>query len=146
MLTQSETNYDSLGRVYQTITDNVVGGSVVAGGSLVTNFWYDADGNVIKSQAGGTQEFTKNTYDSLGRLTDTYTDYDPSDSTYTDATNEDGDFIIEQTDYSFDAVGNTILTVARQRYNDNATSTVRWTIPTRGQVMWPRGTTGWAAK
>ena len=123
LLTQSETNYDSLGRVYQTITDNVVGGSVVAGGSLVTNFWYDADGNVIKSQAGGTQEFTKNTYDSLGRLTDTYTDYDPSDSTYTDATNEDGDFIIEQTDYSFDAVGNTILTVARQRYNDNATST-----------------------
>ena len=44
-------------------------------GSLTTNYWYDPAGNLIKSQAGGTQEFTKYQYDSLGQVTETCVGY-----------------------------------------------------------------------
>jgi len=59
--------YDSVGQVYQTSSYNQPG--TVA---IVANTWRDADGNVIKSQAGGTQEFTKTAFDGLDRPTAVY--------------------------------------------------------------------------
>ena len=46
----------------------------------VSNTWYDGDGNVIMTQAGGTQEFTKTVYDGLGDPIIVYDGYDPSNS------------------------------------------------------------------
>ena len=61
---KSAATYDSLGQVYRTFEYNPSG--TVA---TVSNTWYDADGNVIETQAGGTQEFTKTSYDGLDQPT-----------------------------------------------------------------------------
>ena len=68
LLTDAATAYDNLGRAYQTTTYAVSMTTYArTGDSLVGNVWYDATGNVIKSQAAGAEAFTKTVYDGLGR-------------------------------------------------------------------------------
>lgn len=52
LIARSETNYDDLGRVYQTVTHAVDPITGQVGNSLISNTWYDLAGNVIKTQAG----------------------------------------------------------------------------------------------
>jgi YD repeat-containing protein len=59
--------YDNLGQQYQSISYNQPG--TVA---MISNTRYDADGNVIRTQDGGTQEFTETVYDGLGNPTTVY--------------------------------------------------------------------------
>ena len=76
LLAWTHSSYDNLGRVYQTIVYGVYPESC---GSLVSNTWYDADGNAIETQAGGTQEFTKTSYDAAWiEPTVVYVGFDPS--------------------------------------------------------------------
>ncbi len=111
--------YDSLGRVYQTLSYNQNG--TVA---TVSNTWYDADGNVIMTQDGGTQEFTKTTYDGLGDATAVYDGYDPSGDppTYASAGSVAGDVVLEETDTQFDAAGNAVFVTDSQRFGDAPTT------------------------
>ena len=83
LLSQDTAAYNSLGQVYQTVTYAVgeQNGSVVAYDPVTASNWYDADGNVIMSQAGGTQEFTKCQYDGMGQVIEEYTGYDTSTDT-----------------------------------------------------------------
>ncbi|MCY2964772.1 MAG: hypothetical protein NT069_14230 [Planctomycetota bacterium] len=96
--------------------------SGVVGYGLTDNTWFDASGNVIKSQPAGSSAFTKTTYDGLGRTLNTYVGYDLSDSTYIDATTITGDSIFQQTEQTYDAASNVIQTTARARYH-SATGT-----------------------
>ena len=40
--------------------------------AIISNTWFDGDGNVIRTQAGGTQEWTETLYDGLGDPVNTY--------------------------------------------------------------------------
>ena len=67
---------------------------------------------MIKYQAGGTGEFTKYSYDSLGQVTRAYVGYDTSagENAYGAAGNDTGDTIFEQANYTYDANGNLTAT------------------------------------
>ena len=125
LLTQSKTYYDSLGRDYQTVTYGVDSSGNTTG-TLTDNTWYDADGNVIKTRAAGSQEFTKTLYDGVGQVVAEYTGYAPGGETtqqlYDNANlNLANDLIFDETDYQYDAAGNVTETIDYQR-GSNATS------------------------
>jgi RHS repeat-associated protein len=109
--------YDSLGDVYQTLSYNQNG--TVA---IVSNTFFDGDGNVIMTQDGGTQEFTKTVYDGLGDPLTVYDGYDSSppalgtSAAYAEAQGVSAsDVILSQTDTTYDAAGDATFTTDYQR-------------------------------
>ncbi|NUQ66081.1 MAG: RHS repeat-associated core domain-containing protein, partial [Pirellulales bacterium] len=139
LIARQETFYDDLGRVCrrrQYAVDPATGG---VGNYLQDHTWYDAAGSVIKQQQPGSQAFAKMAYDSLGRVVKQYVGYDldeqPVESSsssssssggpaasYLDATNVEGDTIMEQTEQAYDVAGNVLMTTTRKRLH-NATGT-----------------------
>ncbi len=98
---------------------NVATGAVDSG-TLVSNTWYDAAGNVIKSQPAGSQEFTKTAYDGLGRPSFQCVGYDTDETvgqsgSYTEAADLSDNLIFQETQTAYDAAGNTLLTTTYQR-------------------------------
>ena len=115
---ESGTNYDNLGRVYQTLDYNPSG--TVA---TVVNTFFDPDGNVIETQAGGTQEFVKNVYDGLGDPIHVYDGYDPTGSeSWASAGSVAGDVILNETDTLYDPAGDAILVTSFDSFNDSSTA------------------------
>ena len=84
------------------------------GAALVSNTWYDADGNAIMSQAAGSQAFTKTAYDGLGDAIAQYVGYDSVPSTVGTWDEAQGvtanDVIVQETDTTYDAAGNAVIT------------------------------------
>ena len=124
LLSWTHTSYDSNGQVYQTAqyavdpftgdVEYLTGNSALA---LVSNTWYDRDGNVVMSQSVSSNEFTKTAYDGLGNAVGTYTGYDPdmptigTSAAYTEAEAvSSNDVITEETTTDYDAAGNPIFT------------------------------------
>src|SRR5690606_20823641 len=62
LIGRSETKFDNRGRVYRSIQYAVNPSTGTVGNSLVSNTFYDASGNMIESQAAGSEAFTKSTY------------------------------------------------------------------------------------
>ncbi|NUQ65008.1 MAG: RHS repeat-associated core domain-containing protein, partial [Pirellulales bacterium] len=139
LIARQDTFYDDLGRVYRTRRYAVDPETGAVGNFLQDHTWYDEAGNVIKQQQPGSQAFSKIAYDSLGRMVKQYVGYDldeqPVESSsssssssggpavsYLDATNVEGDTIVEQTEQSYDVAGNVLMTTTRQRLH-NATGT-----------------------
>lgn len=122
LLDRSETKYDDLSRVYQTIRYAVDPTTGTAGNSLVDNTWYDPTGKVLKQLPAGSDQFTKMEYDSLGQLTTTYMGYDLDETSYADAGTVTGDTILEQSEMSYDDAGNVIESLIRMRYHDAPSS------------------------
>jgi RHS repeat-associated protein len=118
LISRSETKFDDLGRVYQTLRYGVDPSTGTVGNSLTDNIWYDATGNVIKKLPAGSNLFSKQTYDSLGRRTTTYRAYDLDETSYADAGSVSDDTVIEQNEMTYDDASNVIQTNSRQRYHD----------------------------
>ncbi|QDT44041.1 hypothetical protein Pan241w_41460 [Gimesia alba] len=118
LLGRSETKYDDLGRVYQSIQYAVDPSTGTIGNSLVNNTWYDATGKVLKQLPAGSDLFTKLEYDGLGRQTASYTGYDLDETSYADAGTVTGDTILEQAETVYDDAGNVIENITRMRYHD----------------------------
>ena len=104
--------YDNLGRQYQSIAYNQPGTT-----AIVSNTWYDGDGDVIMSLPGGTQEFTKTVYDGLGDPVTVYDGYDPTNSsvTYAAASSVSSNVILSQTVSQYDAAGDDIFDTGYDR-------------------------------
>ena len=167
LIGRTKTYYDDLGQVWKTerydvyISDvefsddsdsdiDIPAGTVAD--CLVAYNWYDAAGNTIKTREGGTELFTKNVYDSLGRLTTQYKSYDTTETpgTHAEASGTTNDILIEQTDYTYDDAGNMIWkvwarkngqsTINRVMYTDSGTirSVVRSLQPTTVITIRPR--------
>jgi RHS repeat-associated protein len=132
LIARGETKYDDRGRVYQSVRHAVNPSTGAVGNSLTDNTWYDAAGNVIKSQPAGAELFTKSVYDGLGRRTAQYHGYDTDETSYVDAGTVTGDTILEQTETTYDAASNATKTVHRQRYH-NATGTGELGTPSSTQ-------------
>ena len=71
-------------------------------GKLQSFTWYDEEGKIIKTQAPGEVKQSRTVYNSLGRVIKT------------DVALPDGT-VYQQTEYVYDAVGHTIMTVSAER-------------------------------
>ncbi|QDU05521.1 hypothetical protein V6x_52590 [Gimesia chilikensis] len=118
LIARSETKYDDLGRVYQTIGYGVDPSTGSVGNHLTNNIWYDSAGNVIKQLPAGSDLFTKNFFDSLGRSTAQYTGYDLDETSYSEISVLTGDTILKQTETTYDDASNIIKSITRNRYHD----------------------------
>ncbi len=115
---KTTTQYDDRGRVFRTdiygVDPNT--GTVSATG-LETNTWYDHRGEVIKTaQPGG--QVIKSRYDGAGRRVAAYTTDGLGDTTWADAGSVANNNVLEETDTQYDADGNAVLVVERERFHD----------------------------
>ena len=93
----------------------------VSGSALTTNYYYDLRGNLVaESDPGGL--WTKDVYDGAGDLTYEYTTDGAGGTSWADATSVANDNVLEQTQYVYDADGNVIETIDKQRL-DTASGT-----------------------
>ena len=120
---ESQTLYDNLGRPYQTLVYAVpiTGGSAGTPSTPQTsNTWFDAKGQVVKSQPAGAQSYTKTLYDQVSRPSGTFSGYAATggDNPWTVGS---ADHILEQVLLTYDLASNTTQTVSYQR-NQGATS------------------------
>ena len=115
---QSTAQFDNLGRQYSSSVYNVNPSSGETGDWLTTETWYDAAGNIVKTQTGTTGAFEKFAYDSLGRQVATYTGYALTPETsYDDATVvNDNDVILQQTETWYDAADEAVAAATYQQF------------------------------
>ncbi|MEI8381047.1 MAG: RHS repeat-associated core domain-containing protein [Planctomycetota bacterium] len=118
LIARNEVRFDDRSRVYQTVRYEVDPSTGTVGNALTDNTWRDAAGNVIKSLPSGSKQFTKTTYDSLGRAKVTCKGYDLDETNYAEALSVSDDVIIEQVETTYDAASNAIQTTVRQRYHN----------------------------
>lgn len=133
--------FDEQGRVYNSRTFSVDPATGAVGSTwIATNNFYDRRGNLVKS-ATSSQAKQKMQYDGAGRLTKSYTTdgggdaYAGNSGAWADAQNVTGDIVLEQSETTYDADGNAILSTTRQRFHD-ATDT--------GELGNPSSTSGTA--
>lgn len=115
--------YNDLDQVYESDTYCVNPTNGTLGDYLPTYVWYDAAGQVIKTQTGTTGAFTKYAYDSLGRLVFQYIGYDTNETT-SDLYDSNGnatldltdDTILEQNQTWYDDTGETVATATYQQF------------------------------
>lgn len=119
--------FDPLGRVYKAINFSVSGGTATSGPS--SEKWYDGSGNVIKSTVPTSRTLTKYRFDGLGRKIRVYTTVNAADDTYAEAGSVATDIVLEQKEISYDAAGNVVYILGRQRFH-NASGTGELANPT----------------
>jgi RHS repeat-associated protein len=118
LVAKTTTSYDDQGRVYQMDQFSVTPGTGAVGDALVSNTYYDHDGNVI-AQSSPSGQWTKTAYDGADRAIATYTtdggvlagatiDWVTADSVANDV-------VLSETDTAYDSDGNAIETEDRER-------------------------------
>ncbi|MDB5306429.1 MAG: hypothetical protein JWO38_631, partial [Gemmataceae bacterium] len=128
---QSVTSYDELGRAYQTQTYDVNPSTgSVSTSALTSNTYFDTRGNMLAQSAPGGL-WTKTAYDGAGRTTTSYTTDGAGGTTYAAAGSVSSDHVLTQTEMTYDADGNPIETITRDRFN-TATGTGALGTPTTG--------------
>src|SRR5262249_35037479 len=115
---KTTTAYDDQGRVFRTDTFSVdPTNGTVSTASVSTNVWHDHRGEGIKmAQPGGL--VTKDRYDGAGRQVTMYATDGLGDTTWADANTVANNNVLTQTDTQYDADGNAILVISRQRFHD----------------------------
>jgi RHS repeat-associated protein len=124
-------SYDNQGQLYRTqVYDVNPNSGAVSTHALTTNFYYDHRGNLIaESDPGGL--WTKSQYDGAGRdVMDSTTD-GYGGTTWSAANSVSGDFVYEQEQSIYDADGNVIETIDKQRFH-NASGFGALGTPTSG--------------
>jgi len=114
--------YDAQDRVYRTqelFVDQTTG--AVGTPQLTTNLFYDRRGNVAATFAPNAPVM-QSRYDGAGRLTTSFTLGNVPSANWANATSIAASLILEQTEYTYDAGSNVILTTNRQRFHDASTS------------------------
>lgn len=114
-------DYDSMGRTFKRSVYSVNSSGASDPTTLVTNTWFDARGQVIKT-ASTAGAVSKSVYDGAGRVTAAYTTDGGGDTSYDDADDVTGDVVLEQSEYQYDNNGNVILAISKQRFHDAADS------------------------
>jgi RHS repeat-associated protein len=118
---RTTTQYDDQGRAFRTDTYSVDPASgAVSASSLTSATWYDHRGDAIKTVAPG-GPVAKNRYDGAGRVVSTYQTDGLGDATWADAGTVANNNVLSQTDTQYDADGNALLVVQRQRFHDETT-------------------------
>src|SRR5262249_52148583 len=106
-------SFDEQGRAYQSQVFSVNQSTgAVSSSALTTNTWRDHRGQEIETKNPGGL-VTKESYDGAGRVTVQYLTDGAGGSSWAQAGTPNGDDVLEQTQYSYDADGNVILTLTR---------------------------------
>jgi RHS repeat-associated protein len=119
LIARNKTAYDAQGRVYKTTRYGVnPANGDVSEHALRERTWYDPAGQVMKqrSQEGG--GFEKMQYDGVGRVVTRYVACDPDPEDYEQAGTVAGDFVLEQTEFIYDAASNLIEQHKLERNHD----------------------------
>jgi RHS repeat-associated protein len=114
--------YDAQDRVFRTqelFVDQTTG--AVGTPQLTTNLFYDRRGNVAATFAPNAPVM-QSRYDGAGRLTTSFTLGNLPSATWANATSLTASLVLEQTEYTYDAASNVILTTNRQRFHDASSS------------------------
>ena len=111
------TAYDAEGRVYRTQEFGVDQVTGAVGPSLDTNVFYDRRGHVVMTTMPDGPAL-QSRYDGAGRLTATFTLGSVTAAAWDAATSLAASVVLEQTEYAYDAAGNQILEITRQRFHD----------------------------
>ena len=117
------TAYDAQDRAFKTQAFAVDQGTGTLGASLTTSLFYEQRGNVAMTIAPN-GPVTQTRYDGAGRLTSSYTLGNVPTATWANANSLAASLILEQSEYGYDAAGNTILTANRQRFHDASTTAI----------------------
>jgi RHS repeat-associated protein len=113
-------SYDNQGRVYQTQVYSVNQSTgAVSTYALTTNTYFNHRGLVMATSAPGGL-WTKNQYDGAGRVTVVYQTDGAAGTSWSQASAPTSDNVLEQDEKVYDADGNAIETVTRQRNHDEA--------------------------
>ena len=117
----STTEYDDQQRPYETNTYSVdQSAGSISTYSLTTEMWYDHRGDEIEeSDPGGL--VTKTQYDGAGREIERYTTDGASGTSWANASSVANDNVLNQVDTQYDANGNVILTINRDRFHNETT-------------------------
>jgi RHS repeat-associated protein len=117
----STTDFDDQQRVYGSHRFSVdqTNGTVSAA-SLNTSTWYNHRGQTIKISPPGGQ-VTKAAYDGAGRVVKTYTPDEVASPTWTEAGTVANNNVLSQTETQYDAAGNVIFTLRRDRFHNETT-------------------------
>jgi RHS repeat-associated protein len=128
---QTNTSYDDQGRVYQTqVFDVSPSTGAVSSTALTTNDYYDHRGGMI-AQSGPGGLWAKSQYDGAGRAVFGYETDGAGGTTWSAAGSVSSDTVLEQTQTVYDADGNVIETIDRQRFH-NASGTGPLGTPSTG--------------
>jgi len=129
LIARRETEFDDLGRIYQSVRFGVDPSTGNLGNSLVDNTWYDPADNTVKTLVAGSDLWTKTTFDSLGRELAIYVGYG-ADASYGDIFSVTGNVVLSQTGIVYDDGGNPIQRIQRERYHNAPASQT-------GALGWP---------
>jgi RHS repeat-associated protein len=118
MRAKTVASYDELGRAYKTETYGVdPSNGTVSTSALTSQVWFDIRGLTLKSSSpGGLVQ--KTAYDSLGRATTMYVSDGSNDLAWADAGNVTDDTVLSQSEMTYDADSNVILSTSRERFHD----------------------------
>jgi len=129
LLARTEQFYDERGRVWKTVQSIIDPATGNVSGKMQSLTWFDAAGRVIKSQELGENHFTKNIYDSLGQVLKSYVATNPSESGYVAASSLTGNTVFQQSEITYDNIGNAILSsVAERKINQTVTGVLTLTF------------------
>jgi RHS repeat-associated protein len=115
---RATTSYDEQGRPYRAQVSSVdQSNGTISTNGLTTDLWFDHRGLWIKQAVpGGLVQ--KMTYDGAGRVTKTYATDGGGDSGWGDAGTVTGDTVLTQSESQYDADGNVLLTITKDRFHD----------------------------
>jgi RHS repeat-associated protein len=117
LISLSTATYDEQGRAFRSALYSVDPNTyVISSSALVSNSWYDKRGNVIKSVSAGSAT-TKSLFDGAGRQIVSYVTAGGDDGTWAAALTVGSDTVLSQTEYTYDADSNVILTASRDRFS-----------------------------
>jgi RHS repeat-associated protein len=123
--------HDDQHRIYATNTYSVdQTNGTVSTGSLATNYYFDHRGDLVATLVPGGL-WSKQQFDGAGRLTITYSTDGAGGTTWAAAVTTANDTVLEQGEQQYDADGNTIETIDRQRF-DSAIGTGPLGSPSSG--------------
>jgi RHS repeat-associated protein len=124
LLRSSQTvTYDAQSRGYRTTEFSVDQSTgAIATPVLTTNLFFDRRGNLAMRNSP-TSPVVQQRYDGAGRMIATYTLGNVPGTNWANAVVLTNAVVVEQYDNVFDSVGSTILTVTRQRFHDQSTTT-----------------------
>jgi hypothetical protein len=123
LITRSTTDFDDRGRPYGSKTYADTGSELTAQKSFR---WYDAAGNLLRSEGAGSRAFTVNRFDGINRQIASFTGYVP-DSGSSSSSSSSGTFnpsdisgsvIVAQGATEYDRGGNAIKATAKARFDD----------------------------
>jgi RHS repeat-associated protein len=125
---KSTSSYDDQGRVFESKVYSVDQSNGTVGNALTTDTFYDHRGETIAVFSPGGQ-VSKTVYDGAGRVTTSYiTDGGAVNNSgsqqidWTHAGSVSSDVVLTQTDTTYDADGNVVMTATHERFHDNSSS------------------------